>query len=57
MDSWFSVTIHFKDSAIAGRRFSAVIEKESLQQTLEALKLSYPFNYQIKGFEIWISKK
>jgi ferric-dicitrate binding protein FerR (iron transport regulator) len=57
MDSWFSVSIHFNDSAIASRRFSAVIEKESLQQTLEALKLSYPFNYQIKGSEIWISKK
>jgi ferric-dicitrate binding protein FerR (iron transport regulator) len=57
MDSWFSVSIHFRDSAIASRRFSAAIEKESLQQTLEALKLSYPFNYQIKGSEIWISKK
>lgn len=57
MDSWYSVSIHFTDSAIAGRRFSFVIEKESLQQTLEALKISYPFNYQIKGSEIWISKK
>ena len=57
MDSWFSVSIHFTDSSIAHRRFSAVIEKESLQQTLEAMKLSYPFNYQITGSEVWISKK
>src|SRR6185437_15475033 len=46
MDSWYSVSIHFADSAISGRRFSFVIEKESLQQTLQALRISYPFNYQ-----------
>jgi transmembrane sensor len=57
MDSWYSVSIHFADSAIARRRFSFVIEKESLVQTLEALKISYPFDYRIKGSEIWISKK
>ena len=57
MDSWYSVSIHFTDSAIAARRFSFVIEKESLQQTLEALKLSSPFSYRMKGSEIWISKK
>lgn len=57
MDSWFSVSIHFTDSAIARRHFSAVIEQESLQQTLEAMKLSYPFNYRIQGDNVWISKK
>lgn len=57
MNSWFSVSIRFADSSIARRRFSAVIEKESLQQTLEAMKLSYPFSYRIKGAEILISKK
>ena len=33
---------------------TAVIEKESLKETLEAMQLSGRFTYEIKGAELWI---
>lgn len=57
MERWFNVTIHFRDPAIARRRFSGVIEKETLQQTLEAMQLSGNFSYVIEGNELWIGSK
>lgn len=49
MESWFSVSIQFKNDDIKSKRFSGVIEKETLEQTLQALQLSYPFNYEINN--------
>lgn len=57
MEAWFNVTIHLMDESIEQARFSGVIEKETLEQTLEAMCYSYHFNYYIRGNEVWISKK
>lgn len=56
LESWYAVTFHFSDEAIKSKRFSGLIEKETLAQTLSAMKLSYPFHYHITGEEVWISK-
>jgi ferric-dicitrate binding protein FerR (iron transport regulator) len=56
LESWFSVKIHFGDEAIKQRRFSGSIEKETLEQTLSAMQISFPFNYSITGNDVWINK-
>lgn len=55
LESWFSVTIHL-DENMQHTHFSGTITKETLQQTLDALKLSSPFSYEIKNTEVWIHK-
>lgn len=57
MESWFNIRIHFKDREIQTKRFSGVIEKESLKETLEAMQLSGRFNYEIKENDLWIWTK
>jgi transmembrane sensor len=56
MENWFNIRIHFRDEEIKKRRFSGVIEKETLTQTLEAMRLSWRFSYQLKGNELWIGE-
>lgn len=54
MEKWYNIHMHFKDERIRKRRFSGVIEKETLIQTLEAMKLSGHFEYEIKDNELWL---
>jgi transmembrane sensor len=56
LESWFSVTVHVEDSVLTTKRFSGMIKDETLQQTLEAMKLSYPFSYTIEQGEVWIKR-
>lgn len=56
LESWFSVTIHMNDEVLKTKRFSGTIQGETLEQTLDALKISYPFSYTIKNSEVWINK-
>lgn len=57
LESWFSVNIYFLNDDIKQKRFSGIIEKETLEQTLKAMQLSYSFRYSIKGDEVWIDRK
>jgi transmembrane sensor len=57
LESWFSVEMHINDTTLKQKRFSGLITKETLIQTLQALQLSYRFNYTIKGTDVWINKK
>ncbi|MEP6949842.1 MAG: DUF4974 domain-containing protein, partial [Ginsengibacter sp.] len=57
LESWFSVEIHINDTTLRQKRFSGLIKKETLIQTLQALQLSYRFIYTIKGTDVWINKK
>lgn len=54
MEKWYNIRVHFRDERIRKRRFSGVIEKETLVQTLEAMKLSSHFEYEIKDNELWL---
>lgn len=57
LESWFDVKINIQSEELKNRVFSGVIEKESLQQTLEAMALSYPFRFSIKENSVFITKK
>lgn len=57
MERWYNIQIHFKDDQIQQIRFSGIIEKESIDQALKAMQLSYPFKYTINGNDVLISKK
>jgi transmembrane sensor len=55
MEVWFDVRIRFSNEHIRNKRFSGVIEKETLEETLKDMRLSAPFTYTIKGNELLIN--
>jgi ferric-dicitrate binding protein FerR (iron transport regulator) len=57
LQEWFNIKIKLADENIGNKRFSGVIEKETLTETLEAMQLSFPFTYQFKQGELEISSK
>ena len=57
MENWFNIKIHFTDNEIKSKRFSGVVEKETLKQMVEAMQLSYHFSYKITDNELWIGTK
>lgn len=57
MESWYNIRIIFADSVMKDKRFSGVIEKESLKEVLNAMKLSAFFEYRISENELWVGKK
>jgi transmembrane sensor len=56
MERWYNVTIQFGDPENENFHFTGSFENETIQQALNALKLSAKFNYQIRNNEIIISK-
>jgi transmembrane sensor len=56
LENWFNIKIHFRNEGIKKRRFSAIIEKETLTETLDAMRISGHFSYQIKDNELWIGE-
>jgi ferric-dicitrate binding protein FerR (iron transport regulator) len=57
MESWYNIRIYFADENLKNKRFSGVIEHETLNETLEAMQLSFHFDYHLKGKELWVGKK
>lgn len=57
MERWFNVQITFKNERVANYRFRGVFEKENIEQALQALQLTAPFNYTINNNEVEIYKK
>jgi transmembrane sensor len=55
MERWYGVTIHFQDRRQKELQFTGTFEKETIQQALEALKLTADFSYSIEGTEITIT--
>lgn len=56
LERLYNVSINFSDKKVANYRFSATFEKETIEQVLKALQLSYPFHYTIDENKITISK-
>ncbi|MBN9383155.1 MAG: FecR family protein [Chitinophagaceae bacterium] len=54
MERWYGVTIRFDGPGKEDLRFTGSFEKETIQQALDALKLSGNFNYSINGTQITI---
>lgn len=54
MERWYGVTIRFDGAGIEEQSFTGTFEKETIQQALDALKLTGKFNYSINGSQITI---
>jgi ferric-dicitrate binding protein FerR (iron transport regulator) len=50
----YNVTFTFKDKSLCGKKLNGYLEKESLQEALEALKLTLQFHYKIIGDSVVI---
>ncbi len=57
MASWYNISVEFLSEEVKQKRFSGTIETETLSQTLEAMKLSYPFSYRIFDNVLYIDSK
>ncbi len=56
MGRWYNATISITDPVLAGMRLTGIFENETIEQALEALKVSTSFNYEKKGNIIIIHK-
>jgi transmembrane sensor len=57
IERWYNVRIIFNNERVKQYRFKGVFEDESVQQALDALKLTARFEYRISGNEIEIDNK
>lgn len=56
LQSWYGISIVFTDEQVKGYRYSGTFESETVLKALEALQLSYPFNFRVENEKIVISK-
>jgi ferric-dicitrate binding protein FerR (iron transport regulator) len=57
MERWFNVKIEFKNDKVANYRLHGSFVNETIEEALQALKLSVAFSYKINGEEVEIDKK
>jgi len=57
MERWYQVRIKFKDKISEQLSLTGSLEKENLTEALDALQQLTPFNYEIDGSMVTISKK
>jgi transmembrane sensor len=51
----YDVKIYFEDKRVANLKYTGVFEKENINQALDALKLTTPFEYKMNLKDIYIS--
>lgn len=56
MERWYNVKITIHDNAVAGYRFHAKFEHETITEVLAALQVSLPFTFKINNNEVDIYK-
>jgi len=56
LQAWYGIPIVFTDSETKGYRYSGTFESETVVKALEALQLSYPFNFRVEKDTIIIGK-
>ena len=56
LERWFAVKIVFDDPSVRQYRFTATFENKTIDEVLDALKLSRQFSYQMKNDTIYIGK-
>jgi transmembrane sensor len=56
LQQWYGIPVIFSDEAVKSYRYSGTFESETVIKALEALQLSYPFNFKINNNVIVISK-
>jgi transmembrane sensor len=56
LQKWYGIEIRIRDESLKNYRYSGVFENENVIKTLEALQLSYPFQFKVEQDKITISK-
>jgi len=56
LQQWYGITIVVTDDEVKNYHYSGVFENENVVKTLEALQLSYPFEFKISQEKITIGK-
>lgn len=56
LQDWYGIEVIVKGDDVKNYRYSGVFENETILKTLEALQLSYPFQFEIQGDQITIKK-
>jgi ferric-dicitrate binding protein FerR (iron transport regulator) len=56
MERWYGVSIQFDEPSLEEIHLTGSFENETIQEALEALKLTAKFSYDINGNSIVISK-
>lgn len=54
MQRWYDVSITIQNELLAEKRMTGIFERETIEQALEALKISIPFHYEKNGNKIII---
>jgi transmembrane sensor len=55
LERWYNISIHFEDEAARHLTFTGSLEVETVEQAFYALKTAVPFNFVIKGNEVFIT--
>ncbi|ASZ11227.1 DUF4974 domain-containing protein [Chitinophaga pendula] len=48
LEQWYGITVRFADDRVKQYRYSGIFESENVLSVLEALQLSYPFQFSVK---------
>lgn len=56
LEKWYGIKVVFADDTVKQYRYSGTFESETILKALDALQLSYPFNYKMQNNQIVISK-
>jgi transmembrane sensor len=56
MERWYDVDIEINDRTLNEQRLNGIFEKETINEALEALKISIPFKHQQTGHKIIIHR-
>jgi ferric-dicitrate binding protein FerR (iron transport regulator) len=56
LERWYSIELEIADKSLQRRRFSGIFENETIEQALEALKMTVPFKHEQTGNKIIIHR-
>ena len=56
MERWYAVSIEIKDKELEQKRLTGIFDSETIDEALEALKISVPFRYEHNGNSIIIHR-
>ncbi|CAL1520146.1 FecR domain-containing protein [Chitinophaga sp. MM2321] len=56
LEKWYGIPVTFADDEVKNYRYSGTFESETVVKALDALQLSYPFNFKMVDGGIIISK-
>jgi ferric-dicitrate binding protein FerR (iron transport regulator) len=52
MQRWYNMEFEFRDASVSELHFTSTFTTETVQQALDALSISAPFHYTIKGNKV-----